>query len=254
MAAIWTAGICVPCMSKVWRVALIDSGADRPPGLPPAAACRFVDSGAGVDSAPPAPDAIGHGTRVAAIIGSASASVELLLAQVFSEGRTTTAAVVAAAVRWASEAHVGLIHMSLGLREDRSVLAVAVAEAQHRGCLIVASAPARGRLPYPAAYDGVIRASGDARCAVGEISALDPAQARFGACPRLEDVRHAGGASVAAAHLTRFIVTHLQPRATFAVACAQLQSRAAFRGPERRAGACDPQKIDHTQAGAKEHS
>lgn len=221
-------------MPDHWRIALIDSGLNRESAARPIAASRFMDTGTGVVMAPIVADAGGHGTRIAAIVLSAPAVPDLLLAQVFDHSRATTAAAVAAAVRWALAQRANLIHMSLGLRDDRAALAGAVAQAVASGCLVVASTPARGPTPYPARYPEVIRASGDARCAPDDISALNAAQACFGACPGIDAGARAGGASFAAAHLTRFIVTHVGPGADFAAACARLAPLARFRGIERR--------------------
>ncbi|HUY84636.1 MAG TPA: S8 family serine peptidase [Steroidobacteraceae bacterium] len=220
-------------MPEHWRVALIDSGADAETIALAPGARRFVDTGAGITTAAPSGDASGHGTRIAALLRAQDAPVELLLAQVFDDRRTTTAATLAAAVRWATAARASLIHLSLGLRDDRAVLAEAIAAAADDDVLVVASAPARGPMPYPAAYARVLRASGDARCAPGEISSLDPAHGRFGACPRAAG--GAAGASIGAAHFTRFVVRQLAPGNGFEASRDRLAALARFHGPERRA-------------------
>ena len=97
-------------------------------------------------------------------------------------GRASAAA-VAAAVDWAVEHGASLVHLSLGLTADRAVLRAAVERAIRAGCVIVAASPARGPRVYPGAYPQVIRGTGDARCAPGELSCLQPGL--FGACPRL---------------------------------------------------------------------
>jgi hypothetical protein len=100
--------------------------------------------------------------------------------------------------------------------------------------------PARGAPVYPAAYPGVIRATGDARCAPHELSALRPWF--FGGCPRLEVASrmangHAeggagGGASIGAAWITRAILQ--EPVVAASAAVAALTARAKYRGPESR--------------------
>jgi hypothetical protein len=122
------------------------------------------------------------------------------------------------------------------------VLAAAVARAIASGCIIVASMPARGAVVYPAAYPGVIRATGDARCAPGELSCLGPGF--FGACPRWTASGPAssgadagggvrGGASAGAAWVTRNILSGPNPVTASAVVAA-LTASARYIGPERK--------------------
>ena len=236
-------------MLRHWRLAIIDSGvadaAIRSGLLPmPVASCRFVDNGHQVLTEPVTDDPIGHGTGVAAVICSAPRTVDLLVGQVLEGGRSATAAAVAAAIDWSLKAGANLIHMSLGLREHRPVLATAVALAAQAGCVVVASSPARGAVTFPAAYPQVIRATGDARCQPDEISELNSAQADFGGCPRhgradlsrragmsSEPARH-GGASLGAAHVTRFIVDRVSPEANEVSVRMQLSALARYRGIE----------------------
>jgi hypothetical protein len=173
----------------------------------------------------------------------------LLLGQVFTSAGPTSGAAVAAAIDWAVERRAGLIHLSLGLAGDRAVLGLAVRRAIDAGCILVAAMPARGAPVYPAAYPGVIRATGDARCGPHELSCLEPWF--FGGCPRLEPASHTatdraaydhadgsdndrarGGASIGAAWVTHAILQ--QPTLAAPAAVDALTARAKFRGPERR--------------------
>ncbi len=209
-----------------WRLGLVDSGA--PPGLPLAAAGFATDGARGAVGA----DASGHGTRIARVLTAGSADVELVLAQVFDCGRPSSAAAVAAGIDWCRAEGAQLVHLSLGLRFDRAPLAAAVGRAIAAGCLIVAATPARGAAVYPAAYAGVIRATGDARCAADEISHLGAAT--FGGCVRPEPATAGGGASVGAAAVSRALTEWLRPGAGFGEAVAALAARARYDGPERR--------------------
>lgn len=203
----------------------------------------FTDDGGQVARRDPVADPTGHGSRVAQLFTAGDAALELLLGQVFLAARAASAATVAAAIDWAVASRANLIHMSLGLGADRAVLAAAVERAVGMGCLIVAAMPARGALVYPAGYPGVIRATGDARCAPGELSHLGPWF--FGGCPRFEaDAQDrattgkftgagAGGASVGAAWLTRSILQRRRP-ATALAAVSALSAMARYLGPERR--------------------
>jgi hypothetical protein len=236
-----------------WRVAVLDSGladpattrlradtAARVPGPAPVASCRFVDTGREVLKAPAIADPMGHGTAVCQVICGAARPVDLLIGQVLDHRAVATAAALAAAIGWSLDEGADLIHMSLGLRADRPVLAVAVERAVKAGCIVVASAPARGQGTFPAQYPHVIRATGDARCQPEEISALDSAQADFGGCPRhmrrgelvTTDSMRCGGASLGAAHLTRILVGRIAPGSEATAVRGQLRAMARYRGIE----------------------
>jgi subtilisin family serine protease len=220
---------------RPWRVAVFDSGI----GLPTAAAVtqsrRFVDEGDRVLDEPPIADPIGHGTIVASIIAGAYRPVELLIAQVLNERARCTPATLAAATVWALEQEAELLHFSLGLPHDRAVLGSAIAAATAAGVLVIAAAPARGLTAYPAAYPGVIRTTGDARCNDTQISFLDSAAADFGACAMYQTPsgQVSRGASIGAAHVSRYLVTHLPTGLAVSEVYESLVRRAAFHGPER---------------------
>jgi hypothetical protein len=236
-----------------WRVGLIDSCGGGLRGLDAAAqvdassvadAAAFVACDGRVERRDTVADPTGHGSRIAALFISGR-PVELLLGQVFTTVGPASGAAVAAAIDWAVERRVGLIHLSLGLTGDRAVLRVAVQRAIDAGCIIVAAIPARGAPVYPAAYPGVIRATGDARCAPHEHSALRPWF--FGGCPRFDDAddaangrttngqvsgRASGGASIGAAWVTHAILQEATLAAPAVVAA--LAARAKYFGAERR--------------------
>ena len=236
----------------IWRVGLIDScggleGIDA--ALPEQAssvadAAAFAARDGRVERRETVADPTGHGSRIAALLLSGR-SVELLLGQVFTTAGPTSGSAVAAAIDWAVERRAGLIHLSLGLAGDRAVLRAAVQRAIDAGCILVAAMPARGAPVYPAAYPGVIRATGDARCAPHEVSALRPWF--FGGCPRLglasptadgraangrAEGRARGGASIGAAWVTHAILQ--QPPLAAPAAVDALTARAKYLGPERR--------------------
>ncbi len=219
-----------------WRAALIDSCGTWPGAAESAA---FADDGGRVERRAPVADPTGHGSRVARLLADDAAAVELFLGQVFLDGRPASAAAVAAAVDWAVAAGADLIHMSLGLAADRAVLGAAVQRAVELGRIIVAAAPARGAMVFPAGYAGVLRATGDARCAPGELSHLG--HWFFGGCPRFEpgvpaesDNGAGGGASIGAAWVSRTLLSCPRPPKALAAVDA-LASKARYRGPERRA-------------------
>jgi hypothetical protein len=201
-----------------------------------AALRRFVDTGAQVVEGAPIADTFRHGARVAGVIQSASSPCDLFIAQALDERGVSTAATIAAAIRWLLTQQVHLLHLSLGLREDRAPLAQAILDAGHAGTLLVASTPARGAKPFPARYRGVLAATGDARCNAGQIADLGADYADFGGCVQcdVDGVADQRGASIGAAHVTRFIVSHLPAGIDERRAREQLSALAAFTGRERR--------------------
>lgn len=229
-----------------WRIAILDSGlrdSDRA-GLEAVALQRFVDIEGVVEECEPVEDVTGHGTAVAHIIASAPRNSatplhcvpELLVAQILDEHGRCTPATVAAAVRWAVAKRANLIHLSLGLAQNRPVLANAVAEATGQSVTIVAASPARGVVSYPAGYPGVIRATGDARCDSEQISCLDPSEEIFGACVTHSTATDhlSRGASIGAAHLTRFIACRLRPSGKPDDIARGLRRLAIYVGRERK--------------------
>ena len=217
------------------RVGVIDSGCAPTQAL--VAARRFwLDEGV-LCEGELHPDRLGHGSAVLASLQAEAGALPLLLAQVFSEHGSTSALQVAAALFWLAEQGVTLINLSLGLQQDRAVLRQACAEVQRAGVLLCASSPAQGSAVYPAAYPGVIRITGDARCAPGQWSWLGSAQAEFGGHV---GERGRAGASLGCAALSGRIAALLQqqPGLGRQQVCAWLQAHAAYRGPERR-GAAD---------------
>ncbi len=213
----------------------MDSGIAPLPARTVTAIRRFVDEDERVIEREALADPNGHGTVVAGIIAAATRPPQLLIAQVLNAHGRCTAAVLAAAIDWALAERAQLLHLSVGLLQDRGVLRSAVARALASGVLIVAATPARGRTVYPAFYPGVIRASGDARCSREEISHLGAHSVDFGACPLHASgpQRVFRGASIGAAHLSRFIVSHVGAGLAAAATRETLTRLAAFHGRER---------------------
>lgn len=175
------------------RVGLVDSGVS-------ADQAEYVNAFMPGDTRP---DRLGHGTGVCEVILHHAPKCQLYSAQVFADSGVTTARAVAVAIDWLVTEKVDLINLSLGLEHDRSLLKEACVRAVAAGIILVASSPAQGAAVYPSSYDGVIRATGDARCGSSEISFLDSDQADFGGCPRgINAASRAGGASMGTAHIS----------------------------------------------------
>ena len=222
------------------RVALLDAGVAERHAARVAAARAFRLTGEGqgaagrvaVEDGLPAVTraALAHGPALADVL-VADARVALLAARVFESTLATSAAQLAAALDWVAEQGAALASVSAGLREDREVLRAALARAQARGVRVVAASPARGAPVYPAAYPGVVRATGDARCAPGQWSWLASAQADFGAHVRAGEVR---GASAGCARVAALLAGRLADGAPPERALAELREGAHYAGPERR--------------------
>lgn len=223
-------------MSREVRVGLLDSGVAAALGGRVAVDSAFaLDARGAIERRAAVADAIGHGSSIAQTILAAAPDAAIVSAQAFSSSLVAPPAVIAAALRWLVEQRVRVVNLSFGLGGDRAVLREACRAARARGTILVAAAPARGPAVFPAAYPGVIRVSGDARCAAGEVSTLGGAQADFGACGRTIDGR-VRGASAAAAHVTGRVAALLadEPAADAGSVARLLASAARYHGPERR--------------------
>jgi hypothetical protein len=182
-------------------------------------------------------DRLGHGSALIDVMAALAPAARFAVAQVFGARPAASAAQVAAAIDWLVAGGVQLINLSLGLTEDRAVLRTACARALRAGVVICAAAPARGMPVYPAAYPGVFRMTGDARCAREEISHLDTRHADFGAHVRPLDGRVAGGgASIGCAHLAGHLARYLGDggAARLTAVRAWLIAQATYHGPEQR--------------------
>ena len=105
------------------------------------------------------------GAHAAALAGAvlAQAPDTVIDNLVVFDGRLATDA---ATVAQALEAALGaaLVLCAFGLPRDDPAIRAAVAACVDDGTLVVAAAPARGPVPYPAALPGVLAVQGDARC------------------------------------------------------------------------------------------
>jgi len=220
-------------MANEVRVGVIDSGCSPAQAQHLFAAQRFWLEDGVLREGELQNDQLGHGSAVLARLQEPAGQVPVLVAQVFTEQGSTSALQVAAALLWLAEQGATLINLSLGLQQDRPVLRQACAEVQTAGVLLCASSPAQGSAVYPAAYPGVIRITGDARCAPGQWSWLNSPQADFGG---YVGERNMAGASLGCAAVAGRIAALLlqQPGLDREQVLNWLQTHAAFLGPERR--------------------
>ncbi|MCY1272606.1 hypothetical protein D9M68_228750 [compost metagenome] len=221
-------------MATELAIGIIDSGFAPQQAGRVAITQRFWLEGGELREDDVLPDALGHGSVVLETLSRQCGPVRLCVAQVFAERWQTSPLQIAAALHWLIEQDVALINMSLGLRNDRPVLREACVLAQASGILLCASSPAQGEPVYPAAYPGVIRVTGDARCAPGQWSWLNSPQADIGA--HVNAANGVAGSSVGCAALSGIIAGYLQghPGAGREAVLQWLREGAAFVGPERR--------------------
>jgi len=226
-------------MSSVVRVGLIDSGI-APEWMPRVdAALAFeltrnpADPSAdlAVQHGPLAPDTLGHGSAVSRRIANFAPSVRWHVAQVLNASGRTSALQIAAALDWLAQQEVTLVCMSLGVRADRPSLARACAHAVSQGMALCASVPAHGAPVFPAAYEGMVRVTGDARCAPEQWSWLGTGQAEFGAAACTNSGQPAG-ASLANAALCGILAARMTHHPHFSVAqnLQYLRERAPIQG------------------------
>lgn len=224
-------------MREPVRIGIIDSGF-RPDQAPKVStSAGFVAETHDICTTDAIPDRLGHGGAILDLVSWGAPEATFIVAQVFREHLAGSAAQVAAALDWVVDQGAQLVNLSLGLRNDRAVLAQACERALAVGVIICASSPARGEAVYPAAYPGVLRMTGDARCRRGEISHLATQYADFGAHVRPLGNGSAGiGASAGCAHLSGEIGRFLSDggSATPAQVRCHLIDRASYHGPERR--------------------
>lgn len=224
-------------MAAKVRVGIVDSGSSAAQAARIAAAAAFVRGDGDVRRIAACDDLLGHGGLVGGIVLHCAPQAELLIAQVFRERLATTAAQVAAAIDWLVEEGAAVINLSLGLREPRPVLEAACRAALDAGVVLCAASPAHGAPVYPAAFAGVLRVTGDARCERLEISALAAGHADFGAHVRPMHGTLAGaGASMACAHLSGHVARHLSEgdRGDIDALRTWLTAQARYHGLERR--------------------
>ena len=220
-------------MSGRVRVGIVDSGCAPAQAAQVVASAAFMLDEAGVSRVAAAPDVLGHGCRVADVVLHCAPQAELLVAQVFRERLSTSAAQVAAAIDWLVAEDARIINLSLGLRAPRRTLEQACARAIAAGVVVCAAAPAIGQTVYPAGFSGVLKVTGDARCARMELAALGAAHADFGAHVRaLGDSLSGAGASMACAHLSAHAARHFAQGGSADSLPAWLVSQAHYHGLE----------------------
>lgn len=224
-------------MKPELRIGVVDSGHSVAQRVQVVAGRRFSLLDDGLAESDLRDDPLGHGSAVIEAIGRRAPSAVFCVGQVFDQRGVTSALQIATAIDWLVAQDVRLINLSLGLRQDRSLLREACAAAVAGGVLLCASSPAQGEGVFPANYPQVLRVTGDARCAEQEWSWLNSAQADFAACVHGTYPGQSGaslGCATLSGHIAAFLVTH--PKESNEQVVEWLREHARYRGPERRVG------------------
>ncbi|WP_434606176.1 S8 family serine peptidase [Pseudomonas sp. D2-30] len=224
-------------MKPELRIGVVDSGHSVAQRVRVIAGRRFSLLEDGLAESDLRDDPLGHGSAVIEAIGRRAPAAVFCIAQVFDQRGITSALQIAAAIDWQVAQDVRVINLSLGLRQDRSLLREACAAAVARGVLLCASSPAQGEGVFPANYPQVLRVTGDARCTEQQWSWLDSAQADFAACVHGTHPGQSGaslGCAALSGHIASFLVEN--PEASDAQIVEWLQRNACYHGPERRVG------------------
>jgi subtilisin family serine protease len=200
------------------RIAIIDSGIA--PGHPHDGASQpGVHVLEGGDD-PDVMDRIGHGTAVAAAIREKAPAAQLVPIRVFERHLSTTAEILARAIRHAAGLECRLINLSLGTTNParRSLLQGAVAEACDAGCILVSPGAQDGVDWLPGCLEGVIRTHLDWTCPRDalRIDLSDPERATLNASgyprpiPGVSPDRNLHGISFATANTTGMLARWLE--------------------------------------------
>ncbi len=175
-----------------------------------------------------------HGSAIAGAILNNAPEAHFAWIQVFGNSFVTTPQQIAEAIETLLQYPVAVINLSLGLHNNRAVLAQAVEKALEKGVTMIASSPARGKPVYPAAYPGVFAVCGDARCKPDEFSSLGAqGPASFGACTVSTQEPEIGGASIATAHFSGILAQALTDISDHHNLDAWLKEGANYLGRER---------------------
>lgn len=191
------------------RVGIIDSGYSHYETDLIQESAAFVIEEDALWQADATPDQLGHGSHILDSVHQIAPDTQFLVAQVFQQSFATRTSQVVAAIDWLTEQGAEVINMSLGLRRNSPALETSIHNALRRGVVIAASSPAKGEPVYPAAYPGVFRMTGDARCRREQWSWLETEYADFGGYVRSADEQQAG-ASMGTARMTGHICNILQ--------------------------------------------
>jgi len=108
-------------------------------------------------------DRIGHGTAVTAAIKEKAPDAEIYGIRVFDTKLSTSVTTLVHALRWAADAGMRLVNLSLGTSKSthRAALTAAIADVRRRGVIVVSARDDRGVEWLPGSLSGVISVQAD---------------------------------------------------------------------------------------------
>lgn len=203
------------------NIAVVDSGinpAHSHVGRIEGGVSLIVDSEGGIVRGGDFGDEIGHGTAIAGVIKWKAPTARLHAVRIFRRELRASAALLAAALEWAVDEDMKVIHLSLGIDpgEDADALAAICRLARDKGITIVASARSPADNILPASLDSVIGVCRNDDCDEESLIYYPESPIEFGAhgmprpLPGVPTEMNYSGHSFAAAHVTARVARLLE--------------------------------------------
>jgi len=157
-------------------------------------------------------DSIGHGTAIAGVIRERAPQARIHALKIFHDTLQAPASLLIAALQWAIDGNMKLIHLSLGIEREKGGEGERLAElcrsAYERNLVVIAAARSPQDLVYPSSLDTVIGVYWDRSCDPAGLIYHADNPIEFGACgfprelPGMPQEHNFRGNSFAAAHVT----------------------------------------------------
>lgn len=168
-------------------------------------------------------DGLGHGTAIAGVIRERNSQARIYAVKIFHQILEAPAALLLAALQWAVQAQIKMIHLSLGTEQQahRDDLKQLCRDAFKKDIVIVAAARGLEDQVFPAIFNEVIGVYWNHDCEKGSLTYYPEKNVEFGAYGRPRDIPgmppelNFSGSSFAAAHVTAMAADILKhnPRA-----------------------------------------
>jgi hypothetical protein len=177
-----------------------------------------LNPGGKIEQTPDYMDEIGHGTAICGIIRQKASFADLYAIKIFQQDLNASGLSLIKAMEWAIDHKVKIIHLSLGVENERiaSDLKALCQKAHDRNILTLASAKGPDHRIFPAFFQTVIGVYWNHDCRCDEIIFHPDSRIEFGAhgwprdipgMPREQNFR---GNSFAVAHVTARVATLLK--------------------------------------------
>jgi hypothetical protein len=195
------------------KIAVIDSGINRNHfhvgNIAGGHGYRMTGNGQ-VELHPDFEDEIGHGTAIAGILSQKAPFADLYAIKIFQKELSASAQVLMVALKWAIDAKMKIIHLSLGTEVEayREEFNTLCRSAHDRGIIILAAARSSRDHIIPAAFETVIGVFWDRNCGKDMIRYHPGETIEFGAygwpreIPGMPQEMNFRGNSFAVAHVT----------------------------------------------------